>query len=595
MTEYPPSSTIESNPIQAMDPVPPMEQRIAIIDLGSNTCRLVSFAYTAHLAFKLVDQVSERLRIGEGMFADNRLQPEPMERAVQLLKMFHELAAANAIERVIATATSAVREATNRAEFLNRVRHEAGLELRVLSGAEEAYYAYLGTINSVALNNGIIADLGGGSLELTRVRERWPVAWASLPLGAVRLSEEFLDHDPIKKRQARALCTQIDEQLVQSGWPKLAPGEQLVVLGGTMRALAKIDQRTSGYPLDRLHGYRMSRRAVHQWANELAGRPLAARQKISGLKAERGDVIPAGAAVIWRLMKWLDAKHLTVSGQGLREGLFYEAFLNDSLPRLWNADTLVPNPGFQVCLPPGVSAVPLLPDVRAFGIANLGDVYAIDWTHAEQVCDLALALFDQLRNLHRLTDSERALLAAAALLHDVGVVVDYYRHHLHSAYVIVNADLPGFSQREVALMALLVRWHRHGNPSLKPYEPLLDGEDWGRVQKLAALLRLAEDLERSRAQVVRGVRCLVDDQLIEVRALTRGPAGAELWAANRNSDIFRAAYARELCVTGVAEAAALEPLARSLISSQPENIIERAAQLATRLNASMPSPAHVYL
>ena len=536
------------------DGISTMEHRVAIIDLGSNTCRLVVFGYHAQLSFKLLDQVSERVRIGEGMSADNRLQPEPMARAVHLLKMFGELCAANAIDRVIATATSAVREAVNRDEFLTRVQRQTGLELRVLSGEEEAYYAYLGVVNSLTLRNGIVADLGGGSLELVRVKDRLPVAIASLPLGAVRLAEQFFSSDPIKPREARALRDFVDAQLDSVEWLSRDGSEPLVVLGGTIRALAKMDQKERAYPLDRLHGYEMSRRALHAWADALLERPLKKRKKLVGLKDERADVAPAGAAVIYHLMRHLGAKSLTVSGQGLREGLFYEEFLRDPARQRDEASEIsISNPsGRELRLPPAVTSVPLIPDVRAFGLANLGYTHGIDWAHAEQVCDLALELFDQTQGLHHFGEDVRALLAAAALLHDVGVAIDYYRHHLHSAYMIVNADLPGFTQREAALIALLVRWHRRGPPTLEPFESMLDAGDSDRVLKLSALLRLAEDLERSRAQIVQGVRCHIRDDTLEVEALTRGAARAELWAANRDGDIFESAYRRALHVIATA-------------------------------------------
>lgn len=537
-----------------------MERRLAIIDLGSNTCRLVLFAYTPPLSFRLFDQVSERVRIGEGMFPanpsdpealrgpggprgeNNRLQPEPMARAVQLLKMFRGLCEANAIERVIATATSAVRDAVNREEFLERVEREAGLQLCVLSEREEAYYAYLGVVNSLPLTEGLVVDLGGGSLELTRVRDRLHVVEASLPLGVVRLTEQYLHGDPIKPREARALAAYIEAQLEGVRWLRSSAPEQVVVLGGTMRALARMDQRRRAYPLDRLHGYPMSRRVVREWAEELLTRSLADRAKIKGLKGERADVIPAGAVVIAGLMNYLDAPSLIVSGQGLREGLFYEEFLREA-PEQQAPQTGLPH------LPPGITHVPLIADLRAFGIANVSAIHNVDRSHGEHVCSLALTLFDQLHSLHHYGSEERELLNAASRLHDIGVSIDYYRHHLHSAYLIENADLPGFTQREIALIALLVRWHRHGSPDVEPFGAMLRKGDIERVQKLSAILRLAEDLERSRARAVQDVKCRVLDRVIEVQALTQGGAEAELWAANRDSGLFEEVYGLALRVT----------------------------------------------
>lgn len=553
------------------------DQRIGIIDLGSNSCRLVIFAFQPSLAFRLIDQVSERVRIGEGGFADLRLQPAPMARAIQLLKMFRELCDANQIQTVIAVATSAVRDAANGAEFLARVKNEAGLSMRVLSGDEEAYYAYLGAVNSLNLVDGFVADLGGGSLELTRVRARLPVACQTLPLGAVRLTERFMHGDPISAKEERALTAHIDDTLASIPWLRAEKHDRLVVVGGTTRALANMDQEEHAYPIDRLHGYELEIDTLQAQAKRLMRCDLKERLEIEGLSSDRADIIPAGATVIARLAKHLGVDGAIVSGQGLREGLFYEEFLL-RIARS-NHIRLTPRPG-GLDLPPSITLVPLVPNVHALGIANIGFHYSIDWKHAQHVCHLALSLFDQLARLHGYGLAERELLAAAAILHDVGVAVDYYRHHRHSAYLIENADVPGFSHREIGLIALLVRWHRQGTPKPEAYSKLLDGSDRERLRKLAAILRLAEDLERSRIQRVSDVRCNISNSTITIDALTSGPAEAELWAANRNDATFRAIFDRKLSV----RALPTTTIAATTRGSAELNVLDYAAQIGSLLS-----------
>lgn len=530
--------------------------KIAIIDLGSNTCRLVIFAVTPDGAFRLTDQISETVRIGENMFGANMLQPAPMRRAVQLLKMYAGLCAANQIKHIIATATSAVRDAHNGAEFVARVKTETGLTLQILSGDAEAFYACVGAMNGFALRDALIADLGGGSLELTRVQNRLSVSGTSLPLGAVRLSDQFLRADPIPKRAAKELAAQVDAQLQAFPRRQFTPGMSLIALGGTARALAKVDQRRRAYPIERLHAYELSVEAVEEITDELLKKDLAARLKIKGLKDERADIIPAGALVIRQLMRRVGVRSLFVSGRGLREGLLYEFLLKYSN----NA---------------GDNAPPVLQDVRAFGIANLTLLYQVEWAHAQHVCRLALELFDGLRELHGMGSAERALLAYAALLHDSGVMIDYYRHHHHSAYLMENADLPGFSHREIALLALLVRWHRRGEPTLEPYELLCRQEDDALLDKLVACLRLAEDLERSRAQVVRHVSCEWNGLQIRVMAETLETADAELWAANREIALWERAYGRALRVL-------ISPVRaqKTVETNLGENIAARAAWIS---------------
>jgi exopolyphosphatase/guanosine-5'-triphosphate,3'-diphosphate pyrophosphatase len=514
-----------------------MPHRIAIIDLGSNTSRLIILTYSPGTSFQLIDQVRERVRLSEGMGAENVLRPAPMDRAVHLIKVFKALCDANGIETIIATATSAVRDARNQAEFLRRVEDEAGLKLRVLSGAEEAYYGYLGAINSTPLINGLVLDIGGGSLELGRVRQRQLISSTSLPLGAVRLSETFLRSDPIKPADVRLVNRYVEALMSSIDWLKASRGDQLVGLGGTVRALAKMDQRRRGYPLDRLHGYTLTRPAIETLLHEMEDLPLSKREKLPGLNSDRADVIVGGTLALARLMRLGGYHELTVCGQGLREGLFYEHFLRDL-------------------------QTPLVPDVRAFSLANLTELYHVAWTHARHVEALAVSLFDQLRPLHGGGSFERAILSGAALLHDVGVAIDYYNHDDHSAYLIMNAELPGFTHREIALMALLAHYHRRGKPDVTPFKGVLTRGDEERAAKLGALLRLAEYLDRSRTQVVRSIRCRVQDSAVQIMCQVRGDATTEVWATERNADLFKQVFKRSVKVV-------IQPLKAAEAAAQP--------------------------
>lgn len=529
-----------------------MQRKIGIVDLGSNTSRLIIMAYTPGVAFKLIDQVREQVRLSEGMGAENVLRLEPIERTIHLLKVFRSLCTNNGIDAIIAVATSAVRDARNQAEFLQRAQAEAGLTLRVLSGEEEAHYGYLGAVNSLAVRGGLVVDIGGGSMELSRVQDRRASQSVTLPAGAVRLTEAFIRADPPESREVGALTRYVEYMLDKLAWIEAARGDMLVGMGGSIRTLAKIDQRQRDYPLERIHGYVLTRRAIVDIAAELQRLPLNKRRKIPGLGSDRADVILAGALALLQVMKRAGYDELTVSGQGLREGLFYEQFLHES----------------------GASSVP---DVRAFGLANLSFIYDVHWPHVRHVERLAVSLFDQLRSLHRYGAFERAVLSAAALLHDVGVVIDFYNHHEHSAKMLLNADLPGFSHREIALMSQLALYHRRGMPKAHPFAGLLTREDDERIERLSALLRLAEYLERSRTQVVQSVKCRVQNRTVQLTCRVRGDASTELWATERNADLFRQAFKRDLTIrTQVVDGRRDEP-----VDHKPaqESIWERAKEL----------------
>ncbi|HET7376850.1 MAG TPA: Ppx/GppA family phosphatase, partial [Anaerolineae bacterium] len=359
-----------------------MQSKIGIIDLGSNNSRLIIMAYTPGVAFQLIDQLRERVRLSAGMGAENILRPEPMERTIRLLKVFRKLCEANGIDSIVATATSATRDATNQAEFLTRVQNEAGLTMRVLTGTEEAYYGYLGAVNSLSFQNGLVIDIGGGSMELGRVQDRKLHQTASLPLGAVRLTETFLRSDPPKRGDIRMLDRYIDAMLSTLSWLKPKSAGTLVGLGGTARTLAKIDQKRRKYPLDRVHGYSVSLASIENILHDLEQMTLSEREKVAGLSKDRADVFIGGTIALTRLMHQAGYHEMIVCGQGLREGLFYEQFVKES-------------------------GTALVPNVRAFGLANLTYLYNINWLHARHVQKLALSMFDQLHTLHGLGPFER--------------------------------------------------------------------------------------------------------------------------------------------------------------------------------------------
>lgn len=497
-----------------------MQERIGIIDLGSNTTRLIVMGYTPHHSFKLMDEVRETVRLAEGIGADGTLKPAPMRRAMEAMRMFHSFCRATGIERVVAAATSATRDAANQAAFIDYVQAEAGLRLRVLSGEEEAYYGYLGAANALALSNAFVLDIGGGSAQVTQVRGRGMQRTFSQPVGALRLAERFVHSDPISAKDFKALEQGIADMFVGLEWLGETEGATLAGIGGTIRTLAEIDQKARRYPLDRVHGYTLPLERLEEIIERLRGMSVRQREQVPGLGRERADLILPGALVLRQTMRQGHFGEILVSGQGLREGLFYKHFLVGETP-------------------------PLLADPRSFSVQNLARIYSYEAIHAVKVRELSLALFDQLVALHGYGPWERELLAHAALIHDIGVSVGYYDHHKHGAYLVLNAALLGFSHREVVLLALLVRYHRKGDVDVAAYRDILHPSDTERVARLAALLRLAEYLERSKSQVVQGLRVEIGDT---VRVITQssGDATVEIWDANRRSGLFKKSFGREI-------------------------------------------------
>jgi exopolyphosphatase/guanosine-5'-triphosphate,3'-diphosphate pyrophosphatase len=509
-----------------------VSRRLAVIDLGSNSFRLVVFTWVPPEEpgwwWKRTDEIYEAVRIGEGQEDSGELRPEPMERALETIELFAHFCRATGVRELRPLATSAIREASNRAAFLKAAKKRAGLDVQVLSREEEARYGYLAAINSTTVRDGVTLDLGGGSMQLVQVADRRARDARSWRLGAVITTERFLAEERAKPKHLKALKAYVRDELAVAPWLDGAAreGRRLVGIGGTVRNLAAAAQLAAGLPSYGVQGFALRRDALDELIEELAKLPASERGRVPGIKPERGDLILAGALVIQTVMEVGGFEALEATEAGMREGVFFEALLEENDP-------------------------PLFEDVRRASVMNLAAQYHADFTHSRHVARLALEIWDALaaRGLHSGWPEERELLWAAAMLHDIGTAVDYDDHHKHSRYLVLNAGLPGFTPREIALIGQMARYHRKGSPSLGEFEPVAREGDDGMLARASAVLRVAEQLERPRDQTVHGTDVHVHDGTVELHLRADEDVTVARWAAARQSDMFARAFGRELEVT----------------------------------------------
>ncbi len=535
-----------------------------MIDLGSNSFRLVVFM--AHDGWwKRTDEIYEPVRIGEGLAATGRLGEAPIARALSTLDVFAHFCRASGLgaDSVDAVATSAIRDAENADSFLAVARQRSGLPIRVLSREQEARYAYIAAVNSTTLSDGYVLDLGGGSMQLVHVAERLAREFGSWPVGTVRMTERFLPaNGPAKRRQIEELRDHVASELEQAAWLSDAGrsegSRRLVGIGGTVRNLAAAAQRAAGLPSNGVQGMFIERKELDELTQRLASLPATERSSIPGIKPARADLILAGAVVVQGVLRAGGFDGLETTEAGLREGVFFERLLADHWPAM-------------VAAGDAGDRSPLFEDVRRTSVLNLAARYHPDLTHTRHVAALALGMFDELARLgvHDGDPRERELLWAASMLHDIGMSVDYDDHHKHSRYLILNGGLPGFSPVEVAIVAQAARYHRKGMPEPGPLEPLFGPGDVAALDRCAVLLRLAEDLERSRDQLVRGTRftvmtpsaSAVDGRSqgahnggagpvgeIELHLIAEGESAVPRWAAGRETELFARAFHTRLSV-----------------------------------------------
>ena len=502
-------------------------RRQAVIDMGSNSFRLVVYGYEEGSWWALTDEIREAVRVSEGLGRDGELQDEPMDRALHTAAVYAAFCEASGIDEVDAVATSAIREAPNRDDLLNAIKKDTGLQVRVISGEDEARYGWLAMVNSTTVQDGYGIEIGGGSAQLMRIKKRKLKDTCSLPLGSVRLTEAFLPSGKPSSKELKAVRRHVAGELDGvDWWPR--KGGRLIGIGGTIRNLAAATLKRLDTPNIDVQGFVLARDAVEHLIEELADKRASKRDSIPGIKPDRSDVILGGTVALATMMDEGGFEEMEVSEAGLREGIFFECLLAGSDP-------------------------PLFADVRRESVINLAHRYRTDDDHVGHVAKLSLDLFDSLvdAGVHHMGDAERELLWAACELHDIGVAIDYDDHHRHSAYLILNSGLAGYTSREQVLIALIARYHRKGDPDGSSLGDLAKRGDKGRVRLLSGIIRLAEQLERSRDQSVKSVDVSVPNGKVVLRPkIRRGDPFVSLWSARRNSELLAEAVDRDVEIEG---------------------------------------------
>jgi exopolyphosphatase/guanosine-5'-triphosphate,3'-diphosphate pyrophosphatase len=503
--------------------------RTVVIDLGSNSFRLVAYDYVPERWWRRSDEIYDGVRIGAGLLAEGRLAEARMERALEVLEVYAHFCLASGIgsEQIAAVATSAIRDAANGEEFVARVKQRTKLDVRILSAHEEAWYAYLAAINSTTLEHGAVLDLGGGSLQLVHVDSRRALATASWPLGTVRMTERFFTDKRSTAKQCAALAAHVHEELEQAPWIAGLDG-MIVGMGGTVRNLGSAAATAAERVGLGVHGYVLSRSALGELVEQLAQRSESERAQIPGIKPERAGVILAGAVVVATVMDHSGLERLQVTEAGLREGVFFSSYLARNDP-------------------------PLFDDVRRASVLNLANQYQQELAHPEHVAHLAGELWRALESVGATPPVDLdvpGLIWAAGMLHDIGMAIDYDDHHKHGRYLVLAAGLPGYSQREQALIAQAVRYHRKGSPELGALAALCEPGDDRVLAAIAAVLALAEHLDRGRDGTIEvaGIHANNGTLELELNVARHGDLVLARWGAERQSELFRRVFGRPLTV-----------------------------------------------
>ena len=489
---------------------------VAVVDIGSNSARVVVFDRDPAGQFRIRAGTRAALRLVRDVDSRHELSEETMARVMEALRDFRAIALGAGAKRILAVATAAMRDAENGPQLIQRIRRELGVRVEIIDGDREARYGFLGAVRGLPVGSGLLFDMGGGSMQITRFANRKLGRDWSLPLGALRLSQAYLEEDPPRTGELRRLREHVRETLRDAGVPVLKRGETLIGTGGTVRNLAKVDRRARGYPVTRLHGYSLTASRLRELVDRLVLMSLRKREEMPGLSDERADSIVGGAVGIATLVDAVGAEAVLVSGEGVREGVAWSLISGE---------------------------MPSAEEVRALSLQSLaarfdGASHAAGARRAEVAAGLRRGLDPRAS-----AEMGEALDHACRVL-DIGRSVDFFERHEHAADIVLATELDGFSHRQIALLAAVLR--RAGDEKADPraLAPLVKGDDADAVHRAAVLLSLADDIEeRCPGKRPIEIRCAIRKR--EATVHVRGLLG---WRPRQLGARFQRTFGQDLVV-----------------------------------------------
>ena len=506
--------------------------KIAVIDIGTNSIHMVLAEAEPDGSYKILDRFKDMTRLGDGTFRQRRLSAESRARGVDVLKNLTTLARNKGFDRILMAATSAVREARNSGQFIEEVSKNTGVRVKVVTGQEEARLIYLGVRQSMDLTDRptILVDVGGGSVELIVGNRERLLHAVSLKLGAIRLKDLFLTKSPPTKAKLRAMHAVIEKDLHAALERFRQPEFDRIVISSGMAAnlVEIIYLERTGVPIPQINLSTVTLKEIRAVEQRLATSDVDTRLGIPGLDPRRVDTLLAATSVIRQCLEATGHKEATISDRAMREGLVYDFIQKNQEGLLIEQE---------------------IPNIRLRNVVALARRCHYPETHSRHVATLAKSLFDQTQSLHGLDDREREWLEYAALLHDVGYAINPRQHHKHSYYLITNSDLAGFTAEEIEMIANVARFHRRALPGTQHVSYKMMSPAGRRVlEKLSAILRIADGLDRSHFSIIQEVRVTLGKTInIDLQAIA--DSELEIWTAQSRVDLFQNVFGREVTFT----------------------------------------------
>lgn len=500
--------------------------RVGIIDIGPSSLRLMLTEVDKNGYFKIIDELKTSIRLCHDLVSDYGICNENFNTILSALRAYKSLCTVSGASKIFAVATESLREVKNKDILLPLIKKELNIDIRVLSCDEEIYYNFLGVIRSMYIENSLLVEVAGTDTHLAWVKDNKIIQSVTLPLGSVNLTYNFDLKDRILPNDLNNAFEYLSGLLENIDWLKETRFESIIGIASTIRNVGKIDRVRKRYPFDIPHNYELTDIDVQEIFNLLKCKDFKQRQKLEGIDPELADIIVGGTAIFKKIANMVQCNKIIISGRGLREGLMYE-YLNEKYS--------IPS------------------DILDYSINEILDTLNGNKNHAKNVFNITYRLYNALRPLHHLGDEFYNIIKTSSMLHDCGISMNYYGHHKHSFYIILNSYINGLTHKELLMSAAIAASHRFNSYQipLSPFSAIINQLDLKTIKFIGVLVKIAEGLDRSLVGAVKELNVAFDEETVTINVYSDIDVDFEIRQALRASERFREIYGRELIIKAI--------------------------------------------
>lgn len=440
-----------------------LKKRICVMDIGSNSIRMVIYEITPNKSFIPVEDIKETVRLGEGINEKKELKEEKIKLALKTIQLFKKVCLRNDVDEIVAFGTAALRIATNGEGLLKEILRTTGIDVIVFKGEDEAYFSFEGAINTLDIKEGVVIDLGGSSLEIVHFKDRKALERVSLNFGAVTLSEIVNLKDRLNKKDEEVLREFIREQFKIVQWRDELKGLPLIGVGGTVRNIGGVHLYMNNYPLELLHNYKVCVDGVKEVVDYLKDKDYKEKQDVQGLSKARADVFIGAAIAVEEVLTYFNLKELIISGYGIREGVLYE--------RLSECGKVVEDPFEE-------------------GFKEIVEILDIDTRIKDKHYKILKKICSTLDKEYEFKEVSEKVKKIVTYLYDIGKVINFVNYPLHSAYMILNLGIKGIEQKELVASALIVARGNKKYKGLEKYKEIFKDEEIEELMMFSKILNI---------------------------------------------------------------------------------------------------------